>query len=118
VVQGLSSIVEAVPFGFGKRAAIDMDSPLVRGASWLYYQVSRVTSKLYPDYWGFFHVGQVLQVDPAAAADTVKSLDTASKHNLEVRRQPAPAGLPTMRHIVCNSLLQCVFGQQSINSQH
>jgi hypothetical protein len=83
VVQGLSSIVEAVPL-LGKRAAIDMDSPLVRGASWLYYQVSRLSSKLYPDYWGYFHVGQVLQVDPAAAKDTVKDVDAASKHNLEV----------------------------------
>lgn len=81
VVQGLSWLVEAVPSA-GKRAAIDSNSWLVQGCQALYYWVSRATSLLYPDKYGYFHVGQVLLLDTGDATGTVRPC--AGKHNLEV----------------------------------
>jgi hypothetical protein len=87
VVQGLSRVVEAVPV-LGKRAAIDMDSGLVQACQKLYYNISRLTSKVYPDKYGYFHVGQVLALDVDDAKDTVKGdIGFGNKHNLEVRLQ-------------------------------
>jgi hypothetical protein len=99
VVQGLSYVVEAVPV-LGKRAAVDMDSGLVRAAQGLYHNISKLTSKVYPDKFGYFHIGQVLQLDVRDAKDTVNGdKGPGGKHNLEVMRTlQAAVVLARMQH--------------------
>ncbi|WIA42234.1 hypothetical protein OEZ86_008251 [Tetradesmus obliquus] len=111
VVQGLSWLVEAVPRA-GKRAAIDSNSWLVQGCQALYYWVSRATSLLYPDKYGYFHVGQVLLLDTGDATGTVRP--GAGKHNLElhlhlVSRLGQRPGMPR------NPLLMNKHGDQWTN---
>eukprot|EP00878_Enallax_costatus_P005614 GHUV01005887.1.p1 GENE.GHUV01005887.1~~GHUV01005887.1.p1 ORF type:complete len:573 (+),score=69.78 GHUV01005887.1:124-1842(+) len=93
-VQFFTSVFEKLPIPvIGKIAALDMDSWPVRTVGWLYYAVSWVWAKVpvigWNTRWGYFHVGQVLELDPAEGGQgvIVGDLGAGPRHNLEVNSE-------------------------------
>jgi hypothetical protein len=84
-VQLQTALVEK----FSQEAAVDMTSSTASFFRGLYRFVCGCFEALgFPSRWGYFHVGQVLQLDPAWARSGVLDLEhlaPAQKHNLEVR---------------------------------
>jgi hypothetical protein len=84
----LSWVLEKV---FGPKADLDTESPLVHFFATLYYLTTASLAWLWRSRWGYFHVGQVLQVDSSdnnqlTADDRVElaPLPSLQVHNLEV----------------------------------
>jgi hypothetical protein len=86
-VQVLSFFVERF---CGKAAVLDMTSSPVRWVRCMYSLAVCLASPCWPSRWGCFHVGQVLELDPAwPGAKLVLDADGLSpasgkRHNLEV----------------------------------
>ena len=87
-MQGLTGLLSKLQVNIYS----DMDSAGVRAFTWLYKAVSQFSWKVFrwPSRWGYFHVGQILEID-SDKDETFQGVgETKSpgdRHNLEVRRR-------------------------------